>query len=157
MFRRLAAVGAPPLLLMLGTLLLVHYHARLLHTFWGGKLPDVWRPFLFYLPVMLAAVGVILGIRLRSCGVLLVMLTLGAVLGMGRPIGFAVPEPLGRIHWLSGRGFLLMPVNYLLGLWTVRYAWRSRRGLWALAGAAGWAGGSPQVRPGGRLRPSSVR
>jgi diguanylate cyclase (GGDEF)-like protein len=140
MFRRLAAVGAPPLLLILGTLLLVHYHARLLHTFWDGRLPDVWRLFLFYLPVMLAAVGVVLGIRLRSCGVLLVMLTLGAVLAMGRPFGDAVPEPFGGIHWLSQRGFLLMPVNYLLGLWTVRYAWQSRRGLWALAGAAGWAG-----------------
>jgi hypothetical protein len=140
MFRRLAAVGAPPLLLMLGTLLLVHYHARLLHAFWDGKLPDVWRPFLVYLPVMLAAVGVVLGIRLRSGGVLLVMLTLGAVLAMGRPFRDAVPEPFGGIHWLAQRGFLLMPVNYLLGLWTVRHAWRSRRGLRALAGAAGWAG-----------------
>lgn len=140
MFRRLAAVGAPPLLLMLGTLLLVHYHARLLDTFWDGKLPDEWRLFLFYLPVMLAAVGVVLAIRLRSCGVLLVMLTLGTVLGMGRPFGDAVPGPFGEIHGLPQRGFLLVPVNYLLGLWTVRYGWRSRRGLWALAGAAAWAG-----------------
>jgi diguanylate cyclase (GGDEF)-like protein len=140
MFRRLAAVGAPPLLLILGTLLLVHYQSLLLDTFWDGVFPAAWRKILFYLPFILAFVGVALGIRLRSCGVILVMLTLGAVCGMARPFGDIVLQLFGRIHWAPQQGFLLMPVNYLLGLWTVRYVWRSRRGLWAVTGVTVWAG-----------------
>ena len=140
MFRRFAAVGAPPLLLILGALLLVHYQSLILDTFWGGVLPGAWRQVLLYLPVMLAAVGVVVGLRMHSTGVLIVMLTLGVVLGMVSPSEVVGLQSLGKINWDSPVFLLLVPVNYLLGLWTLRHSWRSRRGLGALVSAIIWAG-----------------
>jgi diguanylate cyclase (GGDEF)-like protein len=138
MFRRVAAVGAPPFLLLVGTFLLVHYQALILNAVWDGALPDVWRKSVFYLPVMLAAVGVVVGLRMRSSGVLIVMLTLGVIFGVVHPSGVVGPHSLGNIKWDSPVFLFLMPVNYLLGLWTLRYSWQSRRGLGALIVAMVW-------------------
>ncbi len=149
MLRRFAAVGAPPLLLILGTLLLVHYQTLILDTFWGGVLPGAWRNVVFYLPVMLAAVGVVVGLRMHSCGVLIVMLTLGLVFGMANSFAAVGLQPSGKIHWDAPIFLLMVPVNYLLGLWTLRHSWRSRRGFWVLAGAVGWAGTIITLTAGG--------
>jgi diguanylate cyclase (GGDEF)-like protein len=138
MFRRVAAVGAPPLLLLVGTFLLVHYQSLILNTVWDGALPDVWRNGVFYLPVMLAAVGVVVGLRMHSSGVLIVMLTLGVVFGVLNPSGVAGLHSLGNMRWDSPGFLFLMPVNYLLGLWTLRYSWQSRRGIGALLVALVW-------------------
>ena len=140
MFRRFAAVGAPPLVLMLGTFLLLHYQSVILSTVWDGVLPDPWRNVVFYLPVMLAAVGLVVGLRMQSCGVLIVMLTLGVVFGMATAFGGVGLHSWGKIKWGSPVSLLLMPVTYLLAHWTLRHSWRSRRGLGALASAIIWAG-----------------
>jgi len=132
MLRRAAAVGAPPLLLVIGALLLVHYHPLLLRFLWDGDLPATWGNVARYLPLLLAAVGTVVGLRMGSCGIILVMLTLGAAYGMsasgviggGTAAGTAGRSPV----WL-----LLMPFNFLLGLWTLRHSWQTRRGLTVLA------------------------
>ena len=140
MFRRFVAVGVPPLLLILGTLLLVHHQLLILDTFWDGALPGAWRNVVFYLPVMLAAVGVVVGLRMQSGGVLIVMLTLGVVLGMVNPFESFGIQPAGEIKWDSPNFLFMMPVNYLLGLLSLRHSWRSRRGLWTLVSALIWTG-----------------
>ena len=149
MFRRFVAVGVPPLLLILGTLLLVHYQSLILDTFWGGVLPGAWRNVVFYLPVMLAAVGMVVGLRMHSGGVLIVMLTLGVVLGMVNPFEVFGIQPAGKIKWDSPNFLLMMPVNYLLGLFSLRHSWRSRRGLWTLVSALIWTGVITTVTVGG--------
>lgn len=134
MLRRAATVGGAPLFLVIGTLLLVRYHPLLLQSWWGGELPGAWGNVARYLPLLLAAVGVVVGLRMGSCGIMMVMLTLGAAFGT---------SAAGVISGWPGLGtpgqppesLLLMPLNFLLGLWTLRHSWRTRRGLTALAGA----------------------
>ena len=134
MLRRVATVGGPPLFLVIGTLLLVRYHPLLLQSWWGGKLPGTWGNVVRYLPLLLAALGVVVGLRMGSCGIIMVMLTLGAAFGT---------STAGVISGWPGLGtpgrppvfLLLMPLYFLLGLWTLRYSWRTRRGLTALTGA----------------------
>ena len=149
MFRRFAAVGAPPLLLILSTFLLVHYQSLILYTVWDGVLPGAWQKVIYYLPLILAAVGVVVGLRMHSCGVLIVMLTLGVVFGMVNSSEGVGLRLFGKINRNAPVFLLLIPVNYLLGLWTLRHSWRSRRGLWALTSAVVWAGAITTVTVGG--------
>lgn len=149
MFRRFAAIGAPPLLLILSTFLLVHYQSLILYTVWDGVLPGAWQKIICYLPLILAAVGVVVGLRMHSCGVLIVMLTLGVVFGMVNPSEVVGLRLFGEINRDAPVFLLLMPVNYLLGLWALRHSWQSRRGLWALTSAVVWAGIITTVTVGG--------
>jgi len=149
MFRRFAAVGAPSLLLILSTFLLVHYQSRILYAVWDGALPAAWQNVIYYLPLILAAVGVVVGLRMHSCGVLIVMLTLGVVFGMVNPSEGVGLRLSGKINRDAPVFLLIMPVNYLLGLWTLRHSWRSRRGLWALISALVWVGAITTVAMGG--------
>jgi len=159
MLRRAAAVGAPPLLLVIGALLLVHYHPLLLQSLWDGGLPATWDSVARYLPLLLAAVGTVVGLRMGSCGIMLVMLTLGAAYGTSA----ADVIEGGTVFGTAGRSpvfLLLIPCNFLLGLWTLRHSWQTRRGLTAVAvsaivsALAVWsvtAGGLPAVPAFGRL------
>ena len=134
MLRRAAAVGAPPLFMVVATLLLIRYHPLLLQSWWRGELPGAWGDAARYLPLLLAAVGVVVGLRMGSGGIMLVMLTLGAAFGT---------SAAGVISGWPGWGtalrpplvFLVIPFNFILGLWTLGHSWWTRRGLTALAGA----------------------
>jgi diguanylate cyclase (GGDEF)-like protein len=140
MMRRIAAVGAPPLLLMISVFLMVHYHALIIDVVWGGTLPHAWRNVVRQLPLVLAAAGVVAGLRMRSCGVIIVMLTLGTAAGLpvtGARLGI---PPAGQPGGVPPFWLLWMPVNYLLGLWALRHSWRSRRGWAALTTVLVWSG-----------------
>jgi diguanylate cyclase (GGDEF)-like protein len=134
MLRRAAAVGAPPFILVIGALLLVRYHPLLLPSWWGGELPGAWGNVARHLPLLLAAVGVVVGLRLGSCGIMMVMLTLGAAFGTSSS---SVPGIWPSIGMLGSPPLLLplLPFNFLLGLWTLRHSWWTRRGGAALAAA----------------------
>jgi GGDEF domain-containing protein len=58
-------------------------------------------------------------------------------------------QPAGEIKWDSPNFLLMMPVNYLLGLFSLRHSWRSRRGLWTLVSALIWTGVITTVTVGG--------
>lgn len=139
MLRRVAVVGTPPLLVVVTAFLLVRYHPVILESLWGGALPEAWGNVLRHLPLMLAACGVILGLRMGSFGILLVMLTLGLAVGtwpsklIDGPPGSALGEGGALMLWL-------VPAHYLLGLWTLRHSWRTRRAWTALAMALALAG-----------------
>ena len=104
---------------------------------------------------MLAAVGVVVGLRMGSCGIMMVMLTLGAAFGT---------SAAGVINGWPGLGtpgrpmvfLLLMPLNFLLGLWTLRHAWRTRRGLTALTGALIVSAGTVWSVTAGRVPAAAV-
>ncbi len=140
MIRRYAAVGAPPLFLILVTLLLVHYQPLILDTLWGGRLPDAWRGMIFHLPLVLAATGVVIGLRMGSAGVVMIMLTAGVVTDGLNPGGFFNYPLAGNQRAMPTVWVWLLPVNYLLGRWCLGHSWRSRRGLIALAGGLFWTG-----------------
>jgi diguanylate cyclase (GGDEF)-like protein len=154
MLRRAATVGGPPLFLVIGTLLLVRYHPLLLQSWWGGELPGAWDNVVRYLPLLLAAVGVVVGLRMGSCGIMMVMLTLGAAFGT---------SAAGVISGWPGLGtpgrppdfFLVMPL-FLLGLWTLRHSWRTRRGLTALAGALVVVAGTTWMVTAGRVPTAAI-
>ena len=140
MVHRLTAIGTPPLLLVAITLLLVHHQSLILETFWDGALPAVWQHFFFLLPLLLALVGVGVGLRLNSCGALIMMLTLAGVVGMLGPDGVFGKLLTDRLNGEADRILQLLPLNYLLGLWVLRHSWRSRRGMLALGGVLLWTG-----------------
>jgi len=150
MIRRYAAVGAPPLFLMLVTLLLIHYQSLILDTLWDGRLPDAWRGVIFHLPLVLAATGVVIGLRMGSGGVVMIMLTAGVVTGGLNPDGFFNYPLTGTQRAMPTVWVWLLPVNYLLGRWGLGHSWRSRRGLIVLAGGLFWAGGVLTVGCAGR-------
>ncbi len=141
MFRRLAVVGGPSLLLILGTILVVRYRVLILDTVWDGALPVGWHTVIVYLPMMLAAAGILVGLRMRSCGVLIVMLTLAVAVGMVKHDGTIGNRSLELFSWRSPLASVWMSVNFLLGLWTMRYSWRSRRGMGAQACVLLWTAG----------------
>lgn len=141
MFRRIAALGTPPLLLVLVVLLLIRYQPLILEALWGGRLPQVWRHVLHHLPLVLAAAGMAAGLRMPSCGILIVMGAL-VVLCLVRmpadPLSAAfAPEADAVLPALR----ILLPPCYLLAYGTLGHSWRSRRGLAALALVAATLGG----------------
>jgi len=141
MIRRLVAVGAPPFVLVLGTILMVHYQTLLFDAVWGGDLPPAWRKAVYYLPLMLAAFGTVVGLRMRSCGILIAVMTAGTVAVVLNPGAISPTTLAAQRHWTSQAVLFLLPINYALGRWSLRHSWWSRRGLWALAMVMLWGGG----------------
>lgn len=140
MFRRFAALGAPPLALILATLLLVRYHPLILDTLWGGRPPRAWREVLHYIPLMLAAAGMAAGLRMHSSGLVIVMASLAATAAALMPAGLPGLPLLPKDGGASTGLRILLPVHYLLGYGTLGHRWRSRRGLAALTAAMASAG-----------------
>ena len=138
MFRRLTAVGAPPLLLILGTILLVHYPTVLPDTVVAEEMPRAWRQVVIHLPILLAILGLGMGLRMRSCGVLIAMLT-AATVAMGiNSVELFNGILSGKFHWTLKKILFLPPVAYLAGRWAFRFSWWSRNGFFALAVVAFW-------------------
>ena len=149
MLRRVAVVGAPPFLVAVAAFLLIRYYPLVLEGVWGGALPEAWGTVLRHLPLMLAAVGVILGLRMGSFGLMLVMLTLGVAVGAPPPgliVGFPGAAAQGALPMMV----LLVPACYLLALWTLRHSWRTRRAWIALAVVLALAGALVWVMGAGR-------
>ena len=129
MLRRFIALGAPPLALLLATLLLIRYHPLISDILWGGRAPQAWREVLYRIPLMLAAVGMVAGLRVHSSGLLIVMASLGATAAVLIPAGLPglalIPQDGSALTGLR----LLLPAHYLLGYATLGHRWHSRRGL----------------------------
>lgn len=152
MLRRFAAVGAPPILLLISAFVLVRYHPMILEVLWGGALPQTWAHLLGHLPLMLAAVGVVGGLRMGSGGIMIIMLTLGTTFAIWPAGGAWGVPPADEMEALPPFALLFISFNYLLGVWTRGHSWRSQRGLTALAAVlicsglmlyASWGGNAP--------------
>jgi len=140
MLRRFIALGAPPLALLLATLLLIRYHPLILDILWGGRAPQAWREVLHRIPLMLAAVGMVAGLRMHSSGLLIVMASLGATAAVLIPAGLPgralIPQDGSALTGLR----LLLPAHYLLGYATLGHSWHSRRGLAVMTAAVASTG-----------------
>jgi diguanylate cyclase (GGDEF)-like protein len=137
MFKRVVAIGTAPALIILFMLFLVHLQPPA----WGRLVNEDFartgRIVLDLLPYGLALMGIGIGLRFRTCGVLIAMLSLGFAYrvltyqaagldaeALHRGIAYTVPA-------------LLVP-TFLLAAWTQWIDWRISRGLGALLASAGW-------------------
>lgn len=138
MFRRLTAVSTAPVLIILFMLFLVHLQPLDMGGLVNEEVARTGRIVLALLPYGLAVLGLGIGIRFRSCGVMIAMLSLGgAYLILRRQGGAGFDMEALRLCILYTVPGLLVP-NYLLAAWTERVSWRSRRGMWALLLSASW-------------------
>ncbi len=132
MLKRLTMVSAAPVLIILFMLFLVHLQPLDRVGLISAEVARTGRLVLDLLPYGLAVLGLGIGFRFRSCGVMIAMLalanaylalrldggggTLSAVLH--RDLGYTLPA--------------LLASTGLLAAWAENVSWRTHRGRWAL-------------------------
>ncbi len=136
MLKRLTAVSAAPLLIIVFMLFLVHLQPLDTGGLFGDEAARTARLVLFLLPYGLAALCLGIGVRFGHCGVMIAALSLGVAYGVARhhADGGFDGDALQRVVAFAAPA-LLVP-NYLLAAWTARVSWRTRRGFGALLLAA---------------------
>ncbi len=137
MFKRLTAVSTAPVLIVICMLFLVHLQPLDITRLISAEVARTGRLVLDLLPYGLALLGLGIGIRFGSCGVMVAMLALGSayLALMLDSTGGTGGEARYRDLWFTLPTLLVL--GGLLAAWAENVSWRTRRGRWALVLIAG--------------------